>query len=91
MENSLPWSSQKIGLNPGDFQMLHCLEVFMEVLLYNCTKGVKHSVAKYSVHGANKCRINPFHATGLFLYPLKTRGFLKFSGGTERDRWHELG
>ena len=30
---------------------------------------------------------NPFHATGLFIYPLKTenRGFLMFSGGIERD------
>ena len=29
--------------------------------------------------------IDPFHATGLFLYPLKT------SGGIERDQWHEIG
>ena len=28
--------------------------------------------------------IDPFHATGLFLYPLKT------SGGIERDQWHEI-
>ena len=34
---------------------------------------------------------NPFHATGLFLYPLGTRGFLRFSGGIERDQWHERG
>ena len=26
-------------------------------------------------------RINPFRATGLFLYPRKTRGFLMFSRG----------
>ena len=32
-------------------------------------------------------QINPFHATGLFLHPLKTEnfGFLMFSGGIERD------
>ena len=40
--------------------------------------------------------INPFYATGLFLYTLivlrhqKTRGFLTFSGGIERDQWHEM-
>ena len=34
--------------------------------------------------------LNPFHASGLFLYPLKTRGFLMFSGGIERDQWHEM-
>ena len=38
--------------------------------------------------------LNPFHVTVLFLYPLKipkTSGFQMFSGGIERDRWHELG
>ena len=38
--------------------------------------------------------INPFHSTGFFLYPWKqqkTRGFLMFSGGIERDQWHEIG
>ena len=37
--------------------------------------------------------INPFHATGLFLYPLKTSEnvkFLMFSGGIERDQWHKM-
>ena len=36
---------------------------------------------------------NPFHATGIFLYPLKTlekQRFLKFSGGIERDQWHGM-
>ena len=33
------------------------------------------------------CRlINSFHATCLFLHPLKTRVFLMFSGGIESDR-----
>ena len=35
--------------------------------------------------------INPLHATGLFLSLRecqKTRGFLTFSGGIERDQWH---
>ena len=39
-------------------------------------------------------KVNPFNATGLFQYPLKTsqtRGFLMFSGGIERDQWHEMG
>ena len=39
--------------------------------------------------------LNPFHATGLFLYyPKKTSEnswVLMFSGGTERDEWPELG
>ena len=30
--------------------------------------------------------LNPFHATGLFLYALKTRGFLIFSRSIEKDR-----
>ena len=37
--------------------------------------------------------INPFHATGLFLYPLKyhkTSSFMMFSGGKKRDQWHNL-
>ena len=39
---------------------------------------------------------NPFHATGLFLYPLKTSGnqkfssFLMSSGGTERDQCYKM-
>ena len=36
-------------------------------------------------------RVNTFHTTGLFLYPLKTYGFLMFSGVIERDHWHEMG
>ena len=37
--------------------------------------------------------IHPFHATELFRYPLETKkpkGFLMFSGGIERDQWHEM-
>ena len=34
---------------------------------------------------------SPFDATDLFRYLLKTSGFLMFSGGIERDQWHELG
>ena len=37
--------------------------------------------------------VNPFHAAGLFLYRLKhqkTRGFLMFSGGIERDHKREM-
>ena len=37
---------------------------------------------------------NPFYATGLFLYPLKTSknpGFVMFSGGIERNKRHEMG
>ena len=33
---------------------------------------------------------NSYLATGLFLYPLKTSGFLMFSGGIEKDQWHEI-
>ena len=33
---------------------------------------------------------NPFHATCLFLYLLKTSGFLMFSGGVEREQWHKM-
>ena len=37
--------------------------------------------------------INPFLATGHFLYPWKqkTKGFLIFSGGIERGQWHKMG
>ena len=39
--------------------------------------------------------MNPLHATGLFLYPLKTSENLWFSdviqGGIERDQWHKMG
>ena len=36
-------------------------------------------------------KINPVHATGLFLYPLKTSdGILMFPWGIERDQWHEM-
>ena len=38
--------------------------------------------------------INPFHATVLFLYPLKNLkiiGFPMFLGGMERDQWYEVG
>ena len=35
--------------------------------------------------------LHPFYVTGLFLYPLKkTRGFLIFSGGTERNQRHDM-
>ena len=35
--------------------------------------------------------INPFHATDLFLYPVKTsenQRFFDFSGGIKRGQWH---
>ena len=38
--------------------------------------------------------VNPFHATALFLYPLKASENLwvfLFSGGIERDQWYEMG
>ena len=38
--------------------------------------------------------IKPFHATGLFLYPLETSKKLWFSDvfrGIERHQWHEMG
>ena len=40
-----------------------------------------------------KCLI-PFHATGLFLYPLNTSENQRFSDvfwGIERHQWHEIG
>ena len=39
----------------------------------------------------NTCVGVSFTATGLFLYPMKARGFLIISGGTEKDQWHEMG
>ena len=36
---------------------------------------------------------NPYHATGPFLYPLKTSENQSFSnvlGGIEREQWHEM-
>ena len=41
-----------------------------------------------------KLNLNPFHATGLFLYlPENIRNLERnlFSGGTEREQWHEMG
>ena len=36
------------------------------------------------------CAPATFHATGLFLYPLKTlKKMFLFSGGAKRDQWHE--
>ena len=38
--------------------------------------------------------VNPFCATGLFLYPLETSEnlwFIDVSRGIERDLWHEMG
>ena len=38
--------------------------------------------------------INPVYATDSFNTPWKfkkTSGFLMFPGGTERDKWHEMG
>ena len=39
--------------------------------------------------------MNPFYMTGFFLIALvnirKLLIFLKFSGGVERDQWHEIG
>ena len=38
--------------------------------------------------------VNPFHATDLFLYPMKKSEnlcvFFMFSGDIERDQWHEM-
>ena len=36
-------------------------------------------------------RINPFHATGLFPYPLKTYGFMMLSRGYRKSLWYETG
>ena len=38
--------------------------------------------------------VNPFHTTGLFIYPLKTSEYLwffMFLGGIEKDQWHHMG
>ena len=45
---------------------------------------------KFVEHCLKKAVFNLFHATVLFLLPLKhqkTSGFLMFSGGIERDQW----
>ena len=35
---------------------------------------------------------NPFHTTGLFLYPLQNLdNFFFFSWGIERYQWHDIG
>ena len=41
-----------------------------------------------------KILVNPFYATISFYTPWKhqkTKGFLMFFGGIERDEWHEMG
>ena len=40
------------------------------------------------------CKVNPFHATGLFCTPWKhekTLVFVMFSGGIETDQRHKMG
>ena len=61
---------------------------FCEYILLCVSKGIIVSVFLEKVILSQD--LNPFHASGLFLYPLKTRGFLMFSGGIERDQWHEM-
>ena len=36
----------------------------------------------------SKIGINPFHATGLFLYPLSDLWISDVSGSIERDQWN---
>ena len=52
--------------------------VYSNLDLENCT-------------GREKRMINPFQANAPFLYPLKTSGFLTFSGLIEREHWPEMG
>ena len=56
-------------------------EVSLVFLLLTLNTFIMHNIQ----------HISPFHATSLFLYPPETRGFLMFSGGMERDQWHEIG
>ena len=45
---------------------------------------------RFQVEWALINSLYPFHATGLLLYLLKTRANV-FSGGIERNQWHEMG
>ena len=69
-----------------------------EITIYISTEIIRKPtiyIWKLSEKFYAKLSFNPFHATGLFLYLLKTSSenvrFLKmFSGGIERDQWHEI-
>ena len=55
--------------------------------------SLKRKTTQYDTYMNDGKFINysPIHATGLFLYPLKTSGLLMLSRGIKRDHWHEMG
>ena len=58
-------------------------------MILNCVTHIALHILKLASNV-----LNPFHATGLFRYPLKTSENLWFSDifrSVERDQWHEMG
>ena len=54
----------------------------------------KNVLNYWIINVLNVFLVDPFHATDLFLYSLKTpenQRFSDVSRGTERDKWHEMG
>ena len=61
---------------------------------WNSTASMLHAdttLMKYyqSLNSRYKMSVIPFHVTDLFLYLLKTSGFL-FSGSLEKNQWHKM-
>ena len=51
---------------------------------------VKHTQTIRRLEPTN--RLNVFdHFWGLAVEPIHVKGFLMFSGSSERDQWHEMG
>ena len=67
---------------------LFILSLFSQFLVYD--DHVLHDISFYFAYFI-EC-FTPFHATALFLYPLKHQKastFLMFLERVERDQWHE--
>ena len=69
----------------------------MSILLYSLTVSNKILMKWWQIYGQiaeqeimkRQNVINPYHTTGLFLYPLKYPHL--FSRCIERDQWHDMG
>ena len=68
--------------------------VRMQLKAYGEFVVVKLFIVNLHVRTQPMHKFYQFHATALFLYPLKTSeniGFLMFSEGMERYRWNKMG
>ena len=68
-------------------QCFHLFQCFPEFISIYCRTMEENEINE------NICAkwVNPFHTTGLFLTLHSHISFFMFSGGIERDQWHEMG